>query len=116
MKHGVKQQYPPEEQQYPPKTNAVEKAQKATKDTTTKDSTRKRDSQAQNKRIKNSSLSAQDSLQDEVAYVLTTASLLKETQNVVQAGRLKCIIRSTFKQFHLRLLNGSVWKGQVVRR
>ena len=35
---------------------------------------------AQNKRMKNPELSEQDSLQDEVAYVLTTASLLKELQ------------------------------------
>ena len=44
---------------------------------------------AQNKRMKNPALSAQDSLQDEVAYVLTTASLLKEVQNVVQADQQK---------------------------
>jgi hypothetical protein len=33
---------------------------------------------AQNKRIKNSELTSQDSLKDEVDYVLTTATLLRE--------------------------------------
>jgi outer membrane PBP1 activator LpoA protein len=42
---------------------------------------------AKNKRMKNPSLSAQDSLHDEVAYVLTTATLLKEVQSAVQTDQ-----------------------------
>ena len=37
----------------------------------------------------NPSLTAHDSLQDEVAYGLTTASLLKEVQSVVQVDKEK---------------------------
>jgi hypothetical protein len=39
---------------------------------------------AQNKRMKNPSLTAQESLQDEVAYVMTTASLLKNVEEAVK--------------------------------
>ena len=44
---------------------------------------------AQNKRMKNPELSEQDSLQDEVAYVLTTASLLKELQSAITTDKEK---------------------------
>jgi hypothetical protein len=44
---------------------------------------------AQNKRMKNPSLTAQDSLQDEVAYVMTTASLLKNVEEAVKNDRSK---------------------------
>ena len=44
---------------------------------------------AQNKRMHNPSLSAQDSLHDEVAYVLTTAALLKEVQSAVKTDQQK---------------------------
>ena len=44
---------------------------------------------AQNKRMKNPALTHHDSLHDEVAYVLTTATLLKEVQAAVQADQNK---------------------------
>ena len=44
---------------------------------------------AKNKRMGNPSLTAHDSLQDEVAYGLTKASLLKEVQSVVQVDKEK---------------------------
>jgi hypothetical protein len=44
---------------------------------------------AQNKRMKNPSLSARDSLHDEVAYVLTLAALLKEVQSAVKTNQQK---------------------------
>ena len=44
---------------------------------------------AQNKRMHNPALTQQDSLHDEVAYVLTTATLLKEVQAAVQADKAK---------------------------
>ena len=44
---------------------------------------------AQNKRMHDPSLSAQESLHDEVAYVLTTASLLKSVQSAVAADLTK---------------------------
>jgi hypothetical protein len=44
---------------------------------------------AQNKRMHDPSLSVQDSLHDEVAYVLTTASLLKAVQSVVVTDQKK---------------------------
>ena len=44
---------------------------------------------ARNKRMKNPELSEQDSPQDEVAYVLTTASLLKEVQSAITANKEK---------------------------
>jgi hypothetical protein len=44
---------------------------------------------AQNKRMKNPSLTAQESLQDEVAYVMTTASLLKNVEEAVKNDRSK---------------------------
>ena len=44
---------------------------------------------AQNKWMENSSLTAHDSLQDEVAYGLTKASLLEEVQSVVQVDKEK---------------------------
>ena len=44
---------------------------------------------AQNKRMHDPTLSAQESLHDEVAYVLTTASLLKSVQSAVAADLTK---------------------------
>ena len=44
---------------------------------------------AQNKRMHNPALTQQDSLHDEVAYVLTTATLLREVQAAVQADKSK---------------------------
>jgi hypothetical protein len=44
---------------------------------------------AQNKRMKNPSLTTQESLQDEVAYVMTTASLLKNVEEAIQNDRSK---------------------------
>ena len=44
---------------------------------------------AQNKRMNNPALTEQDSLQDEVAYVLTTATLLREVQTAVKADQAK---------------------------
>ena len=44
---------------------------------------------AQNKRMKNSELSSQESLKDEVAYVLTTATLLKQVHSAIKADKEK---------------------------
>ena len=44
---------------------------------------------AKNKRMGNPSLIAHDSLQDEVAYGLTKATLLEEVQSVVQVDKEK---------------------------
>jgi hypothetical protein len=44
---------------------------------------------AQNKRMKNPALTQREALHDEVAYVLTTSTLLKEVQATVQADKDK---------------------------
>jgi hypothetical protein len=44
---------------------------------------------AQNKRMKNPALTQQESLHDEVVYVLTTAALLKKVQAAVRADKDK---------------------------
>jgi hypothetical protein len=44
---------------------------------------------AQNKRMKNSELSSQESLKDEVAYVLTTATLLKQVHSAIKTDKEK---------------------------
>jgi hypothetical protein len=44
---------------------------------------------AQNKMMQNPALTQQDSLHDEGAYVVTTATLLREVQAIVQADKAK---------------------------